>query len=111
MSRKQRIHDLLFTQFKPEVLLVENESNRHHVPEGSETHFKIVVVSENFKHLNRIARHRQVNTLIAPEFTVGLHALSLHLYTPAEWQHQAGLGAPSSPACRNGKNTKLDGQS
>lgn len=100
MSRNQRIHNALSAKLKPEVLKIKNESNQHHVPEGSETHFKIIAVSTSFISLNRVTRHRLVNSLIAEEFKLGLHALSLHLYTPAEWEQQGAI--PDSPRCRNG---------
>ena len=103
MSRKQRIHDALSVELKPETLLVEDETHRHHVPAGAETHFKVVAVSTQFKNLSRVARHRVINSLLASEFGDGLHALSLHLYTPDEWQKKT-LGVPASPACRDGKN-------
>ncbi len=101
MNRQERIIALLSEAFHPHVLYVDNESFRHHVPEGSETHFKLVVVSDIFKDLNRVARHRQVNKILAPELAQGLHALSMHLYTPLEWEKEDAT-APQSPACRDG---------
>jgi len=101
MSRKQRIHDALFAELKPDTLIIEDESHRHHVPEGAESHFKVVAVSALFDKLNRISRHRLVNTVIGAEFNSGLHALTLHLYTPDEWQNTSNT--PASPACRDGK--------
>lgn len=100
MSRKQRIHDALFIELKPDSLIIENESSRHQVPPDSETHFKIIAVSTVFTNLRPIARHRLINTLLASEFTSGLHALSLHLYTPDEWEQKTG-GAPKSPLCHS----------
>lgn len=35
-------------RFNPTVLRLINESFMHNVPEGSETHFKVVVVSDEF---------------------------------------------------------------
>lgn len=104
MSREQRIYDALFVELKPDPLRIENESPRHNVPNGSETHFKIVAVSKLFETLRPLARHRLVNKLLASEFASGLHALSLHLYTPDEWQRQTS-GAPASPACHNRKTS------
>ena len=101
MSRLQRMNDALFSQLKPDTLSIDDESKQHHVPVGSETHFKVVAVSTCFIGLNRIARHRLVNTCLQDEFTTGLHALSLHLYTPDEWR-QKTQGVPQSPACRGG---------
>lgn len=104
MSRSQRIYDALFAELKPETLLIENESHRHNVPEGAETHFKVVVVSSLFQDMPPIARHRLVlvNKIVANEFASGLHALSLHLYTSSEWKKTA---VPNSPACHNRKKS------
>ena len=41
---KNTIKDLLIDSFDPSVLSVINESNMHNVPDGSESHFKIVIV-------------------------------------------------------------------
>ena len=35
-------------QFEPNFLEVINESHQHNVPEGSESHFKVVIVSQQF---------------------------------------------------------------
>lgn len=101
MSRSQRMNDALFNELKPDTLTIEDESSRHmHV--GTETHFKIVTVSSRFNNLNRIARHRLVNSCLSGEFSTGLHALSLHLYTPDEWRLKS-QDVPTSPVCRHGK--------
>jgi BolA protein len=105
MSREQRIYDALFVELKPEALIIENESHGHNVPAGSETHFKVVAVSKQFENLRPVARHRLVNRLLADEFSSGLHALSLHVYTPEEWQMRTA-NVPKSPACRNHKHGK-----
>ncbi|ASQ46621.1 BolA family protein [Legionella clemsonensis] len=101
MSREARITKLITDNFKSIFLQVENESHKHHVPQGSETHFKILLVSPAFEGLSMINRHRQINTLLADELQTGLHALSLHLYTTEEWdkRHQT---LQTSPACRDG---------
>lgn len=43
--------------FKPVHLEVINESYKHKVPKGSETHFKVVVVSEAFQDKSLLDRH------------------------------------------------------
>lgn len=101
MTRKQRIYDQLQQALDPETLLVEDESHQHRVPQGAETHFKVVAVANHFNSLTRVARHREINQLLENEFNCGLHALSLHLYTPAEWQTRSESTRPS-PACREG---------
>ena len=103
MSRLKRIHDALFNELKPVSLTVDDESSNHHVPVGAQTHFKVTLVSARFEGLTRIARHRFVNSLLTQEFSNGLHALSLHLYTPEE-ADKKGVNPPASPSCRDGFN-------
>ncbi|KTD18412.1 BolA family protein [Legionella jordanis] len=101
MSRKERILKLVQQSFQPNYLSVENESHKHHVPEGSETHFRLLMVSDHFKDLTRINRHRAINRLLAEELANGMHALSLHLYTVEEWEKR-NRTSHTSPACRDG---------
>lgn len=84
--------------FSPTHLEVINESNRHHVPPNSETHFKVVLVSEQFDGLRLLARHRLVNTHLAYELANGVHALSIHTFTQNEWDVNAQV--PNTPNCR-----------
>lgn len=99
MSRKQRLYDALSTELKPVVLDIIDESHTHQ-RQGTETHFKITVVSEHFCTVSLINRHRMINALAATELTTGLHALSLHLYTPDEWARR-GTAAPETPPCQH----------
>lgn len=47
------------------------------------------MVSPAFKGKTPIARHRMVNSLLKDEFdNHGLHALSLRLKTPEEWEKE-----------------------
>lgn len=97
-SRQSRIETILLNELVPTYLMVENESNRHQVPKGAETHFKVIAVTLKFENLTRVARHRRINQLLINEFDSGMHALSLHLYTPDEWANSE-TGAPKSPPC------------
>jgi stress-induced morphogen len=45
---EQIVTDKLVGQFESEVLQVTNESYMHSVPAGSETHFKVVLVTDQF---------------------------------------------------------------
>lgn len=101
MSRNLRINKLISAELNPIFLEIEDESYRHQVPEGAESHFKITVVSEKFNELSKVARHRLLTKLLASELESGLHALSLQLYTADEWQKR-GQAIPASPACRGG---------
>mmetsp|Transcript_39641 Transcript_39641/g.29282 ORF Transcript_39641/g.29282 Transcript_39641/m.29282 type:complete len:105 (+) Transcript_39641:51-365(+) len=53
---------------------------------SSETHFKVIVVSDIFEGKSVIDRHRMVNDLLKEEFDAGLHALSIVAKTPSQWQ-------------------------
>ncbi|TPW15258.1 MAG: BolA protein [Halothiobacillaceae bacterium] len=101
MKRQGEIETLLRTAFKPSHLEVINESDQHSVPPGSESHFKVVMVSEAFDGQRLVARHQQVYRTLDAIVKQQIHALALHTYTPAEWQQRAAE-APASPACRGG---------
>lgn len=87
----------------PSHLEVIDESGNHNVPPGSESHFRVVVVSEQFDGERDVARHRRVNAVLAEELAGPVHALALHTYTHEEWQARGA--APESPACRGGDGT------
>jgi stress-induced morphogen len=93
-----RLQTSLTDAFAPATVLVQDDSAQHagHAGAtlGGETHYSVMVVSERFADLSRVARHRLVNTAVAAEFDRGLHALALTLRTPAE---QARLGQPGFP--------------
>lgn len=83
-------------------LEVINESHRHNVPAGSESHFKVVLVSDDFDGMSLLARHRCINGLLADEFRDRvIHALTIHAYTGEEWRARMG-NTPMSPPCMGG---------
>ena len=103
MSLQTIINDKLLGRFDLQHLDVSNESGGHNVPAGSETHFKVVLVSEDFHGMQRLARHRAVHALLAEELAGGVHALAVHTYTGDEWRDRFG-NAPLSPPCRGGES-------
>ena len=54
---RDMITSKLMKKFEPAHLEVVNESYKHRVAPGSETHFKVQIVSKNFENLNSVARH------------------------------------------------------
>ncbi|OLQ91520.1 transcriptional regulator BolA [Vibrio panuliri] len=94
------IKSKLNQQLTPVHLDVINESFMHNVAPGSESHFKVIVVSEQFAGLRLIARHRLVNQTLAEELANHIHALAIHTYTPDEWSEKQQ--APHSPMCLGG---------
>lgn len=101
MSVQQDIERELSQHFSPAVLQVENESHQHSVPPNSETHFKVVLVSEQFDGQRQVARHQQVYRALSTQLEGPVHALALHTYTPGEWQARQSP-APASPDCLGG---------
>jgi len=83
-----RIREKLQQALSPTVLDVVDDSARHagHAGHGEagETHFNVKIVSAAFAGQGRVARHREVNALLAQEFKDGLHALQLILLAPGE---------------------------
>ena len=102
MTRKARIEETLSTSLSPMHLEVADESHMHNVPEGAESHFKVLAVSEAFDGEKLIQRHRRINGALREEFANGLHALAIHAWTPQEWFDKGGGEAPASPECLGG---------
>lgn len=98
MSVEQTIVTKLNATFAPTRLHIENESHRHSSGRGSESHFKVVLVSSAFETMRAVARHRAVYQCLTEELENGVHALALHLYTPAEWEKE-GEKIPVSTNC------------
>ena len=100
MTIQSTIEAKLAQAFETEYLQVENESHMHNVAPGSESHFKVTIVSDSFADQMLIKRHRQVNQALAEELQQ-IHALALHTYSPEEWHERQGKVA-ESPRCRGG---------
>jgi BolA family transcriptional regulator, general stress-responsive regulator len=101
MTVQATIETKLAEGLQPLHLQVENESHRHNVPPGSESHFKVVLVADAFEGKSLVARHRLVNELLADELRNHIHALALHTYTREDWEEKNG-NAPLSPPCLGG---------
>ncbi|XP_034244601.1 putative bolA-like protein K11H12.1 [Thrips palmi] len=98
---EQTMHKKLTSCFEPVHLELHNESYMHNVPKGSETHFKVVVVSSQFEGKPLIQRHRAVNDALSEELKSGVHALSIIAKTPEQWEISTKEVEPS-PKCRGG---------
>jgi len=97
---QQTIISKLEKALSPEHLEVINESHMHNVPDGSESHFKVIIVSDEFKDKMLVARHRMVNKVLEEELKGSIHALALHTMTMEEWFEKGK--AAESPPCEGG---------
>jgi stress-induced morphogen len=92
-NRADRLTSALTAAFAPEVLTVTDDSAHHAGHVGSrgsagQTHYSVLLVSEAFRGVSRVARSRAVHAALEGEFGAaeagGMHALALTLRTPEE---------------------------
>ena len=102
MNMKTHISDKLNKAIQLSHIEVINESHLHNVPPGSQSHFKVVLVSDDFAGKMPVKRHQLVYGILADELRHSVHALALHTYTEKEWQERQST-APATPDCRGGK--------
>ena len=79
-------------------LKIINESLMHNVPEGSETHFKIVVITNDFNNLSIIKRHKLIYKTL-DHLMSKIHALSIHAFNEEEFKLKPII--LDSPECAN----------
>lgn len=79
-------------------LKIINESFMHNVPEGSESHFKIVVVTNDFNNLSIIQRHKLIYKTL-DSLMNEIHALSIHAFNEEEFKLNPVI--LDSPECAN----------
>ena len=96
MSMQQQIEAAIKQAFSVWVMDMKNESNMHAGP-ATESHYKLVLVSDDFEKVSRVKRHQMVYKVLANEMPQ-IHALALHTYTLDEWKKQGGV-VPDSPLC------------
>lgn len=100
MSIEAVIRNRLEDGLKIEHLVIENESHMHSGP-ATDSHFKLTVVSEDFKGKRLVQRHQQIYGLMADRMNNPIHALAMHLFTLEEWNEKGRTVMPS-PKCLGG---------
>ena len=86
-QRVQEIEKLLEAALSPSYLLVKDQSHLHAGHAGAKEgkgHFEVIVVSETFGGLNRIARHRLIYDALGNFMNSDIHALQINAFTPSE---------------------------
>lgn len=82
------IHEKITARLSPARLDVKDESHLHTghagAREGGQSHFKVVIVTDQFEGLSRVARQRLVNDILREELAGPIHALTLKTLTPQE---------------------------
>lgn len=84
----ERIEQKLRAGLNPTKLIVTDESHHHAGHAGhdgrGESHFNVLVVSEQFNSISRVQRQRMVYGLLNEELNERIHALQLKTLTPNE---------------------------
>jgi BolA protein len=75
-----------------------NESFMHNVPDGSESHFKILVVTDDFNNVPIMQRHKLIYKNLN-DLMHKIHALSIHAFTEEEFELNPVI--LDSPECAN----------
>ena len=90
LKRKINIQNIIQENYEPYFFSVSDVSEQHrghkNFKENVESHFEIIIVSEKFKNLKRIDRHRMVNNSLKEEFLLDLHSVIIKAYTIDEYK-------------------------
>jgi BolA family transcriptional regulator, general stress-responsive regulator len=88
MSLHSRMREKLMIALNPTRLDLVNESHLHaghsSSPGTGESHFRLLIVSDDFTGKSRVARHRIVNDVVQDELRDGVHALAIKALAPGE---------------------------
>ena len=95
---ESQIINTLSTSMNLSSLKIINESFMHNVPKGSESHFKIVVVTNDFNNLSIIQRHKLIYKIL-DNLMNKIHALSIHAFNEEEFKLNPVI--LDSPECAN----------
>ena len=95
---ESQIINTLSTSMNLSSLKIINESFMHNVPKESESHFKIVVVTNDFNNLSIIKRHKLIYKTL-DNLMNKIHALSIHAFNEEEFKLNPII--LDSPECAN----------
>ena len=95
---ESQIINTLSSSLNLSSLKIINESFMHNVPAGSESHFKIVVVTNDFNNLSIIQRHKLIYKIL-DNLMNKIHALSIHAFNEEEFKLNPVI--LDSPECAN----------
>ena len=81
MRVAEEMRNKLEQAFQPEVLEIEDESERHRghagYREGGQSHFHVTIRAAAFGPMSRIERHRAVHKALGEDLVGRIHALAL----------------------------------
>lgn len=93
MSVEKIIKDKIEKGLKIHHLEIVNDSARHHGHAGDdgsgESHYNLLVVSDDFANMPRLQRQRKVNELLASLLDGIIHAVSMRCMSVSEYNNAA----------------------
>ena len=97
MRVRDIIQQKLQSAFHVHCLEVVDESAAHQTGGRSETHFRILIVSKDFKGLSKVQRQRKVYKALGEVMKNSIHALSQQTFTVEEWELVSSVSVTSPP--------------
>ena len=86
---KEKIAERINSNLAVKTLEIKDVSHLHQGhsgwQEGGETHFNLLVVSDDFQQKSRIERHKVVLKMLEDFMKSSIHALSMKLHTEQEY--------------------------
>jgi len=77
-----------------------NDSQKHS-GSATDSHYNLVLVSDDFAGIGPVKRHQQVYALVGELMNNPIHALALHCYTADQWQAKQEK-MPATAPCMGG---------
>jgi BolA protein len=85
-NRAQLLRERLESRFAPVRLVIQDESQLHEghagAAQGGQSHFRVTVVSEVFRGMPSVARHRLIYGAVDDLMKSGIHALAIEALCP-----------------------------
>ena len=85
MSVKSQIEDLCTKALNFDFISIENESHLHSSSQNAESHFKLIIVSESFKNIPTLKRHKIIYKELDNLMDL-IHAVSIHPFDEDEYK-------------------------
>ena len=84
-NRERRLRERLEARFAPVSLSIEDESHHHAGHAGAAgglSHYRVRIVSEEFRGLSAVVRHRLVYSAVSDMLESEIHALAIEALPP-----------------------------
>ena len=87
MKIEKKIKNKLISDINPTEISVINQSHLHKGHDGysPNSHFRVKVISHQFKDKSRLDRHKMVYNSLSDLIESEIHALKIKAHTPAEF--------------------------